>query len=41
MVNKYSQILYTLSEFLKDYPKLDISILEAVEARKNGSNFRV
>lgn len=41
MVNKCSQILYILSEFLKDYPKLDISILEAVEARKNGKHFSI
>ena len=41
MVNKCSQILYILSEFLKDYPNLDISILEAVEARKNGKHFSI
>lgn len=41
MANKYSQILYTLSEFLKDYPQLDISILEAVEARKKGKHFSI
>ena len=41
MANKCSQILYILSAFLKDYPKLDISILEAVEARKKGKHFTI
>lgn len=41
MVNKCAQILYILSEFLKDYPKLDTSILDAVEARKNGKRFSI
>ena len=41
MINKCAQILYTLSEFLKDYPKLDTSILGAVEARKNGKHFSI
>ena len=41
MVNKCAQIQYTLSEFLKDYPKLDTSILDAVETRKNGKSFSI
>lgn len=41
MVNKCTQILYILSGFLKDYPKLDTSILDAVEARKNGKHFSI
>lgn len=41
MINKCAQILYTLSEFLKDYPKLDTSILDAVETRKNGKSFSI
>ena len=41
MVNKCYKILQILAEFLKSYSNLDTSILEAVEARKNGKHFSI